>query len=70
MWVVISNVCLGKTHPQRVLANMNKTILEKGRPTILDACEHRLAVDVKHVKHDIGHDVLARSVNDEVIRLK
>ena len=46
---------------------MNKTILENGRPTIFDTCEHRLAVGVENVKNDIGHDVFVRSVDDEKI---
>lgn len=56
-WVVIGNVCLGKTRPPSILANVNKTVLENGRPTIFNSCDHRLTLDEKHVRDDIGRKV-------------
>ena len=66
-WVVIGNVCLGKTHPPSVYANVNRTVLENGRPTIFESCERKLTLDEKQSGEDIGHGVFVRSQNDEMI---
>ena len=43
-WVVIADVCLGRTHiPDTVIAN-KVTVLPNGRPTLCDLCPNNIVV--------------------------
>lgn len=64
-WVIIGNVCLGKTHLPEAICVNKTSILSHGRPTVLQPCENAFSVKEENIfKRTQGDEKPGLSVED------
>lgn len=69
-WVIIGDVCLGKTHKPSNVVHVNKTcVLKDGRPTNFQQCQNNFTLEEceTYMDKSIGRSVFERTKKDENI---